>query len=145
VRILGRVDDHILRSLYRGCDAFIMPNIKVAGDVEGFGIVLLEAGRHGLYSFASDIDGIPEVIKEGANGTLLESGKADQWIAALAAFEGDRDLLCQKGMRAREYVMSRHSEESVVQGYLEIWEELISGKDRFRPSGWFGHPPRCEE
>jgi phosphatidylinositol alpha-1,6-mannosyltransferase len=125
VRILGRVDEHVLRSLYAGCDAFIMPNIHVAGDAEGLGIVLLEAGCHGLYSFASAVDGIPEVIKEGCNGTLLASGDSDQWIAALSAYEMDHDRLRPMGMTARDHVRRTFSEEAAARRYLEIWRAMI--------------------
>ncbi len=43
VRLLGRTSDDVLRDLYNGSDVFVMPNIRVPGDMEGFGRVLLEA------------------------------------------------------------------------------------------------------
>ena len=36
---LGLIADHDVDALYRGADVFVMPNIEVPGDVEGFGVV----------------------------------------------------------------------------------------------------------
>ncbi len=123
-RILGRVDSELLRLLYRGSDAFIMPNIRVEGDVEGFGIVLLEAGCHGLYSFASNIDGIPEAVKDGVNGRLLESGNAEVWIRELSRFEGNRDDLTKMGEKARAHVTDNNSWERIAERYKSTWKEI---------------------
>jgi len=125
VRILGQVDDDLLQLLYRGSDAFVMPNIKVEGDVEGFGIVLLEAGQNGLYSFASNIDGIPAAVRENENGRLLESGNAGDWIKELARFEGKRDILEKMGEQAREYVINNYSWERIAEEYKNVWAEIL--------------------
>ncbi|MDR1601380.1 MAG: glycosyltransferase [Tannerella sp.] len=52
-------------------DAFLMPNIPVEGDMEGFGLVCLEASACGTLVFAADIDGIPDAVRNGKNGFLL--------------------------------------------------------------------------
>jgi glycosyltransferase involved in cell wall biosynthesis len=127
VRILGRVEDELLPLLYRGSDAFIMPNIKVEGDAEGFGMVLLEAGQSGLYSFASNIDGIPAAVRDYKNGRLLESGSAGEWIKELSRFDGKRDNLEKMGGQAREYVIDNYSWGKIAWEYKNIWTEL-SGK-----------------
>ena len=54
VRILGRVGEELLATLYSGADLFVMPNIPVPGDMEGFGVVMLEAGLNGLPVLAAD-------------------------------------------------------------------------------------------
>lgn len=125
VRILGRVDDELLQLLYRGSDAFIMPNIVVEGDVEGFGIVLLEAGQNGLYSFASNIDGIPEAVKDRVNGRLLESRNAEEWIKELSRFEGNRNELEKMGEQASEYVIDHYSWEGIAAEYKSVWREIL--------------------
>ena len=85
VRMLGRVSEANLKTLYNTVDAFIQPNIFIPGDAEGFGIVMLEAALCNRPVFASDIDGIADAIQDGANGNLLEAGNADGWLAALEA------------------------------------------------------------
>lgn len=124
VHVLGGVNDELLRLLYRGSDAFVMPNVKVEGDVEGFGIVLLEAGFNGLYPFAADIDGIPEAVVDGKNGRLLASGNAEEWINELSRFQGKRDKLEKLGEQAREYVISNYSWKRIAEDYKSVWKEI---------------------
>lgn len=86
VRFLGRISDEQLQYYYNTADAFIMPNIPVRNDVEGFGLVLLEAASCNLPVFAANIDGIPDAIHDGKNGTLLPAQDTQAWIEALTSF-----------------------------------------------------------
>lgn len=52
--------------LMAASDIFVLPSQK-----EAFGLVLLEAGIAGLPIVASNVGGIPEIIKDGVNGTLV--------------------------------------------------------------------------
>jgi len=57
--------------LMNAADAFIMPNISIPDDVEGFGISALEAGACGLPVIASNIQGIRDAILDGITGYLV--------------------------------------------------------------------------
>lgn len=87
VRLLGKVTDDQLKILYNTIDAFIMPNIPVENDVEGFGLVLLEAALCNRPVFAASLDGIPDAIHSGKNGTLLQPQTTEAWIKALTESE----------------------------------------------------------
>lgn len=80
VKLLGFVENEKLKDYYTQADAFLMPNIEVEGDREGFGIVALEAGVHGLPVLAADLEGIRDVIKNGVNGYLIAPENAPAWI-----------------------------------------------------------------
>ena len=43
VRVLGRVSDGERELLFRGADIFVQPNVRVPNDMEGFGLVTIEA------------------------------------------------------------------------------------------------------
>ena len=100
IRMLGRVSDATLKTLYNTVDAFIQPNISVPGDAEGFGLVMLEAALCNRPVFASNIDGIADAIQDGANGHLLEAGNAAAWKAALEspvkAIDGQRGYTLER-------------------------------------------------
>lgn len=83
VRLLGKVSDDQLKILYNTADAFIMPNIPVENDVEGFGLVLLEAALCNRPVFAADLEGIPDAIHSGKNGILLPPQDVEAWIKPL--------------------------------------------------------------
>lgn len=72
VVLLGHTSDEIKRLVYRSCDVFVMPNRKVAGDMEGFGLVALEAGANGTPVVASCLDGIRDAVLDGETGLLVD-------------------------------------------------------------------------
>jgi len=80
VKMLGFVTSEELKKVYQLADIFIMPNIEIAGDREGFGIVALEANAHGLPVLASDLEGIKDIIINGTNGYLISLQNSTDWI-----------------------------------------------------------------
>ena len=70
----GRTTDHELQQLYECADLFIMPSrdIKEKGDVEGFGIVFLEANYYRLPVIAGNSGGIPDAVKDNITGYLVD-------------------------------------------------------------------------
>ncbi len=74
VRLITNADDETLKKIYKAADIFIMPNITVKNDVEGFGLVALEAAATGLPVIATRVDGITDAIIDGKNGYLVNEG-----------------------------------------------------------------------
>ena len=71
VRFLGPIPHTRLRAVYASADVFAAPSITTkSGDVEGFGLVILEAMSSGLPVVASRSGGITDIITEGENGLL---------------------------------------------------------------------------
>ncbi len=91
VRPLGYVDDETRALLFAGSDIFVMPNVPVAGDVEGFGLVAVEAANAGLLVAAARLEGIVDAIADGSTGYLCEPLDADAWAARLTGLLGDLD------------------------------------------------------
>ena len=74
-------------SVYAAADVFAMPCLDPERDVEGFGIVYLEAGACEIPVIGSRVGGIPDAVVEGETGLLIEPGNQAGLDAAL------RDLL----------------------------------------------------
>jgi phosphatidylinositol alpha-1,6-mannosyltransferase len=74
VHLLGKTDDATLSAAYFGADLFIFPMIDLPGDVEGFGMVAVEAAAHGLQTTGFAAGGVPDVVVEGISGWLLQPG-----------------------------------------------------------------------
>jgi phosphatidylinositol alpha-1,6-mannosyltransferase len=119
VRCLGKISEAELVELYRLGKLFVMPNIIVPGDMEGFGIVMLEAGACGLPTLAADLEGIRDVIDEGVNGWFAPTANADAFRARIESLLEDQDGLHTAGERTAEYVTSTFRWDSTAQRYLD--------------------------
>jgi phosphatidylinositol alpha-1,6-mannosyltransferase len=120
VRLLGAVSDEDLESVYQGADLFVMPNVPVPGDMEGFGLVLVEAGLCGLPVVASGIEGIADVVTEGENGHLVASGDAAGFADAIMRYHHKPSELSAASHRARAHTVEKFGWEAVTDRYIEI-------------------------
>ncbi len=84
VHFLGPKPHTQLRSIYASADVFVAPSITTkSGDVEGFGLVILEAMASGLPVVASSSGGITDIITHEGNGLLAEEKNAAQLAASI--------------------------------------------------------------
>ncbi|MBK6281246.1 MAG: glycosyltransferase family 4 protein [Gammaproteobacteria bacterium] len=74
VTICGRVTDELLHAAYAEADALVFPVLELPGDVEGFGMVAVEAAAHGLPPSGSDRAGCRMPYFRVATGELVENG-----------------------------------------------------------------------
>lgn len=124
VWLAGRQPDEILSCCYAAADLFIMPNIPVEGDMEGFGIVLLEANQAGVPAVASDLEGIRDVIEQGVNGYRVPYDKPDEFASKIdAVLNNDLEKL---SVSSRVYVEENFSWDRVVTRYLDYLNSVIS-------------------
>ncbi|MEM1125088.1 MAG: glycosyltransferase family 4 protein [Bacteroidota bacterium] len=125
VRLLGRISEADLARLYWEADLFVMPNIPVPGDMEGFGVVMLEAGLCGVPVVAARLEGIQDVITEGQNGHLVESGDAPGFTAAIRPYHEDAAALQALSERAAQHVIATFSWQAVAQRYVSALLTLV--------------------
>ncbi len=126
VRRLGRVSEDDLVRLYRGADLFIMPNVPVEGDMEGFGIVMLEAGQCGCPVVASRLEGIQDVVTNGVNGQLVEPEDPEAFAEAVRAYCAHPERLEADAQQATEYVAHTFGWSAVADQYVDTLAALRS-------------------
>jgi glycosyltransferase involved in cell wall biosynthesis len=124
----GKVDETLLWSFYRIADIFVMPNIRVEGDMEGFGIVALEACLAGLPVVASDLEGIKDAIRHGENGFLVDAGNSEEFIATILDLIEAPINRKKLGNKARKFVVSHFNWDDVVRRYLREFEITIKAR-----------------
>lgn len=115
VQFWGVVTDQELSSCYRDCDVFVMPSTG-----EGFGFVFLEAMKYGKPIVAARSGGVPEVVRDGVNGKLVEYGDKQQLLESLLELCLNRDLRESLGRAGYQRLQENYTFEHFKQKFAEI-------------------------
>jgi phosphatidylinositol alpha-1,6-mannosyltransferase len=107
VQFLGEIDDAKLVRCYQQCDLFVLPNRQVGVDIEGFGMVLLEAQACGRPVVAGASGGTAETMHVPETGRLVCCDDPAPLAALVADLLADRVLLARMGAAARAWVVER--------------------------------------
>lgn len=102
-------------------DVFAMPCRTRGGglDVEGLGIVFLEASATGLPVIAGTSGGAPETVVEGATGSVVDGRDEEALVAALVRQLADPGLRARMGAAGRELMIERWTWPSLVDSLVE--------------------------
>jgi glycosyltransferase involved in cell wall biosynthesis len=114
VRFLGDIPDDQLGATYAQADIFAMTSMPHKHSVEGFGLVYLEAGAHGLPIIAHAIGGVPEAVIDGVTGLLVTPGDLPALTLAFARLLFDAPLRRRLGEAARRRALSRTWRDSAL-------------------------------
>ena len=113
LHLLGPVADDVREELLTGADLFLQPNIPVPGDIEGFGLVTVEAAMRGTPVVAAKLEGIPDAVVAGRTGILLPPADAAAWVSEITDLLGAPQDLLALGDRFRTDAMELYSEEGM--------------------------------
>jgi len=125
VILLDKVSRKMLYSLYSSADVFVMPNIPVEGDMEGFGIVVLEAGIRGAPVVASAVDGLKDAIKDGENGILVKYNDYEHFAGSVSKLLNDTNERNGLVEKTKSYIQKQYSWETISGRYLEEFKQLL--------------------
>lgn len=129
VIFIGSVTDGELAAWYTRSDIFVMPSRELPnGDVEGFGIVFLEAGSFGKPVVAGNSGGISDAVQDGVTGFLVDPADdtmiADAIIAILRTPEGAATM----GKHAQRRVETQFQWPMKAAALQKLLEEIHSTK-----------------
>jgi len=122
VKFVGYVKNEILPEIFGMADVFVLPSITA----EAFGIVILEAMASGLPVVATDVGGIPEIVKESKSGLLVPPGNELELRNAIQKLILDDDLRELLGSNGRKAVEERYSWNRVTEKIEKTYEDVIS-------------------
>ncbi|MDI6793069.1 MAG: glycosyltransferase family 4 protein [bacterium] len=114
----GLLPNNELAPYYAGADVMVIPSLA-----EGLPKVLIEALSCGTPVIGTRVGGIPEVIRDGCNGLLVDPGSSEQIAEAVTRLFSNEDLLKCLSENARSSVETR-SWESNIDKYIEMYKEL---------------------
>ena len=111
VSFLGRVPFEDLPALFRSADIFASPTReRFAGlEVEGLGIVYLEASASGVPVIAGDSGGSPDAVQQDVTGKVVAGSDIDGLANALTELLADAQLRARMGSAGRLWMESQWS------------------------------------
>lgn len=84
LRILGPCDERTLEEAYEDASVHVFPLRSMPDDVEGFGMVAVEAAARGLPTVANRVGGVPDAVLDGVTGTLVQEGDHEGFAEAVS-------------------------------------------------------------
>ena len=117
-KILGHIDD--MRFFYKNLDVYVNTSIH-----EGIPMSVLEAMSYGLPVVAANVGGLPEIIKNGVNGFLIEGYNKNIYINHLLELINNQDLRLVMAKYARDRVSKYFSLKVMADNYYQLYRRLM--------------------
>lgn len=118
IRFHGQVSDAVLQAAYASAKVFAMPSSK-----EGFGIVFLEAMRHGVPCIGGAHGGTPEVFSSGSEGFLVNYDDVVTLAQHLQTLITDEKLRQRFAIAGRQRFVSQYTFTPFFQRWLALLHE----------------------
>jgi glycosyltransferase involved in cell wall biosynthesis len=116
---LGYQED--VAPFYAAFDALVLPSAN-----EGTPVSVIEALAAELPVVATRVGGVPDVVRDGEDGFLVEAGATDDIADRLAQLAGDPALRARMGKQGRERVLPRYAVDRLVDDVDELYRSLLS-------------------
>ncbi len=120
VRFLGAVPDAELPALYNAADLYVGVSRRVELLAEGFGISLVEAAACGLAVVGGRSGGVPDAVRDGETGVLVDPDDPAAVAAAINELLANPDRRRQLGAAGRRAVESYYNWDRVARELMEI-------------------------
>ena len=117
ITFAGFVDD--VEAYIHCFDLFVFPSLR-----EGLGSTLLDVMQGKVPIIASNVGGIPDIIKDQRNGVLIESKSSDAIYQAILELYHDREFSMKLSNRAKVDVL-QYSPKIISEKYNDIYRSII--------------------
>ena len=118
-----------LPAAYAALDLFAMPcRSRLAGlDVEGLGIVYLEAQATAVPVIAGRSGGAPEAVRAGITGTVVDGRDGPALVAAIDGWLADPAARRRAGTAGRDWMLEQWSWSAIAERFEELLDEVVAG------------------
>ena len=127
VFLTGIVPADELSAYYAACDIFLLPNRNHEGDIEGFGIVFLEAAATGKPAIGGDDGGVPEAVERNVTGLLVD-GSVDQVVGAIRDLAASTQRRHQMGQAGRWRVQQHFNWQRAAAAVSDLHVRLMANR-----------------
>jgi phosphatidyl-myo-inositol dimannoside synthase len=130
VHFLGEVSARDLPRYYAACDIFLLPNRIEEGDVEGFGMVFLEAAATGRPTIGGRTGGVPEAMIDRETGLLVSGTDVGELAAVIQDLASSPEKRHAMGSAGRERVCRAFTWERVAADVSAVHLAVASRQHR---------------
>jgi phosphatidyl-myo-inositol dimannoside synthase len=116
----GIVDAAELPTFYQLCDVFVMPNRQVGSDIEGFGIVFLEAAAAGKPAIGGRSGGTSDAVLDGVTGFLVDPRSVNAVADAVLTLLENPVLAADLGDAGRRRVLASFQYADVARNIFDF-------------------------
>ncbi len=124
VQFLGGVTDNVMTQCYQQCDLFVLPNREIHGDIEGFGMVLLEAQACGKAVLAGNSGGTAETMNPGTTGVVVDCTAPEPLAKAVVELLVQPAKLLAMGHAARPWVEQQYDWPQRAAFAQNVWRQI---------------------
>jgi glycosyltransferase involved in cell wall biosynthesis len=129
IQFLGNIPDNELISLYEKSSIFIVPCIVAKdGDRDGIPVALMEAMSMELPVISTPISGIPELIKDGENGLLVEPKNPVALAEAIEQLLEEPETCKRLGKQGRKTILERFNIKKNVLSLKKFFQVQLASK-----------------
>jgi len=122
VRFLGDVEHDRMQVLYNSADIVVIPSLAEARSLSA-----LEAMACEKPVIATAVGGMPEIVKDGFNGLLVNPGDVDDLARAICRLYNDPQLSHELGRNARRIALENEWRDR-AHDYERLYEAFLSGQ-----------------
>jgi len=123
VQFLGELTDERLLSCYQQCDLFVLPNRQVGQDIEGFGMVLVEAQACGKPVIAGASGGTAETMRIPETGLVVPCDGPDELADSVVDLLHDHERRVRMGRSARAWAAENFDWAALSRQAARLFQE----------------------
>ena len=124
VSFIGRCSYEIRNKYYKMADLFIMPSITSKNDIEGFGIVFLEANYFKVPVIGTATGGMSEAIVDGVTGFLIRQNDLKDLTDKIVFLFNNKSIGKDMGEFGYNRVIREFRWENIIQNYIKLIRKL---------------------
>lgn len=115
-------EERLLSLAYSAADLFVLPTFQ-----DNFPNTALESMACGLPAVAFNVGGVPEIVRDGSTGVLVERGDAEVLAGAIENLLSDSDRRQQMAENCRRIAVEEFALEVQARRYAELYASLVDG------------------
>jgi glycosyltransferase involved in cell wall biosynthesis len=121
VTFVGEVED--VRPYLEQIDIFVLPSLS-----EGLSLAIIEAAFAGRFIIATNVGGVPEIIKDKETGLLFKPKSIEQLVSRLKWAMEHKDEASKMARRLQAEVVDRFDINLIIKQYEQLYYDLLKNK-----------------